>query len=162
MGGRDRQTNPRSIGGGESRGGHHDGHKGPEIRTGALDEPISLLAGSRLQFHTDADYVAPASIVSIFCNYPDLPRDLQVGSTILVDSGLLRLTVLSKMTRRFSAKCLRLACLVPAPYQFAWRRSQLARVHAERCHGLRSWHRSRHRLRRIVIRASCQRCNVTA
>ncbi len=70
--------------------------KGPEIRTGAIDQPISLISGSRLQFHTDPNYQPPASVVSVFCNYPDLPRDIHVGSTILVDSGLLRLTVLSK------------------------------------------------------------------
>jgi pyruvate kinase len=70
--------------------------KGPEIRTGALEAPIELTAGDILQFHVREDYIAPRGINSVFVNYPDLPQDILVGTTVLVDSGLLRLKVLDK------------------------------------------------------------------
>ncbi len=70
--------------------------KGPEIRTGALATPVELHVGGLLQFHVSDDYVVPEGVTSVFVNYPDLPRDILVGATVLVDSGLLRLKVLEK------------------------------------------------------------------
>jgi pyruvate kinase len=65
--------------------------KGPEIRTGASSEVVELRAGELIELHTDT----PSSdIRSVFVNYKGLPGDVLVGSTILVDSGLIRLEVL--------------------------------------------------------------------
>ncbi len=71
--------------------------KGPEIRTGPLEVPIALKTGNLVQFHTEsACLVGDSSIASVSVNYSDLPRDVDVGATVLVDSGLLRLKVLEK------------------------------------------------------------------
>jgi pyruvate kinase len=65
--------------------------KGPEIRTGVVDEPIELRVGDSFEFYTDK----PSSdIRGVSVNYPGLPTDVAVGATILVDSGLMRLEVL--------------------------------------------------------------------
>ena len=65
--------------------------KGPEIRTGVVAEPIELHVGDVFEFYTDKP---SADVRGINVNYPGLPGDVTVGATILVDSGLIRLTVL--------------------------------------------------------------------
>lgn len=69
--------------------------KGPEIRTGPIDQPLSLEAGDRLRFDTEASECdAARRIISV--NYPGLARDVEIGSMMLVDSGLIQLKVLAK------------------------------------------------------------------
>ncbi|SFS71386.1 pyruvate kinase [Marininema halotolerans] len=65
--------------------------KGPEIRTGVLGvDEIQLVAGQR--FTLTAETVeGDASRVSI--SYPGLVNDVHPGSTILIDDGLIGLTV---------------------------------------------------------------------
>ena len=65
--------------------------KGPEIRTGVVPEPIELRIGDVFEFYTDKP---SADVRGVSVNYPGLPGDVSVGATILVDSGLIRLTVL--------------------------------------------------------------------
>src|SRR5271170_7324775 len=67
--------------------------KGPEIRTGAITEPIELKAGEIFEFHTTTP---TDGIRSVMVNYPSLPADVSVGATVLVDSGLIRMQVLEK------------------------------------------------------------------
>src|SRR5450432_1264222 len=65
--------------------------KGPEIHTGPLAEPIELEAGQLFELYT----VTPTDgIPGVKVNYPGLPTDVTVGGTVLVDSGLTRLTVI--------------------------------------------------------------------
>ena len=67
--------------------------KGPEIRTGVVTTPITLQAGDLFEFYTRTPETdAPG----IDVNYPGLPQDVAVGSTVLVDSGLIRMMVESK------------------------------------------------------------------
>ena len=67
--------------------------KGPEIRTGAVSEPIELKSGDHFEFYT----ASPSDgMRGIDVNYPGLCADVAVGTTILVDSGLIRLHVLEK------------------------------------------------------------------
>ncbi len=74
--------------------------KGPEIRTGIVHEPIELRAGEPFEFYT----TAPSDgIPGIDVNYPGLPSDVEVGSTILLDSGLMRLEVRKKTNRTSAA-----------------------------------------------------------
>lgn len=69
--------------------------KGPEIRTGKVERPISLKAGDRVEFHIEgADPTGDLPSVSV--NYPGLPHDLEVGNIVLVDSGLIRMKVFEK------------------------------------------------------------------
>ncbi len=70
--------------------------KGPEIRTGDVDGKIELTAGGLLDFRTESSPPASDGVLSVTVNYPDLPHDVDVGQIVLVDSGLLRLRVLSK------------------------------------------------------------------
>lgn len=69
--------------------------KGPEIRTGAIDDPIELAVGDELVLYT-ADGAAHEDVTSISVNYTGLPQAVAIGATVLVDSGLMRLKVLGK------------------------------------------------------------------
>ncbi|MBW4084188.1 pyruvate kinase [Paenibacillus sp. S150] len=65
--------------------------KGPEIRTGKLEvEPIELVQDEYLTLTTE-EILGDQNRISI--TYTDLPNDVQVGSTILIDDGLIGLTV---------------------------------------------------------------------
>lgn len=65
--------------------------KGPEIRTGKLAvEPIELVQDEFLTLTTE-EILGDQNRISI--TYSDLPNDVQVGSTILIDDGLIGLTV---------------------------------------------------------------------
>ncbi len=67
--------------------------KGPEIRTGAVAEPIELKTGDTFEFYT----VKPTEgVLGVDVNYPGLANDVNVGATVLVDSGLIRLQVIEK------------------------------------------------------------------
>ena len=70
--------------------------KGPEIRTGVLDEPIELRPGQLLELHTDSSSGGTPGVASASVNYADLPSDVFVDGIILVDSGLLRMRVVEK------------------------------------------------------------------
>jgi len=65
--------------------------KGPEIRTGKLAvEPIELVQDEYLTLTTE-EILGDQNRISI--TYSDLPNDVQIGSTILIDDGLIGLTV---------------------------------------------------------------------
>ncbi len=65
--------------------------KGPEIRTGNLEqENIQLTKGQTFIFTTD-DIVGNADRVSV--TYEGFPQDLKIGARVLVDDGLIELVV---------------------------------------------------------------------
>lgn len=65
--------------------------KGPEIRTGKLkEEPIELVQDEFITLTTE-EILGDKDRISI--TYKDLPQDVEVGSTILIDDGLIGLTV---------------------------------------------------------------------
>jgi pyruvate kinase len=69
--------------------------KGPEIRTGPLDQPFELERDEEFEFFLDRDAEpVTTGIRGVRINYPSLKNDVAVGDTVLVDSGLLRLRVL--------------------------------------------------------------------
>src|SRR4051812_22371946 len=71
--------------------------KGPEIRTGDLAVPIELKPGEIFDFTVKPDAERHGvEVRSVDVNYRDLVNDIKVGDTVLVDSGLIRLEVLSK------------------------------------------------------------------
>ncbi len=70
--------------------------KGPEIRTGPVENPIKLNPGDLIEFHTETFAAAADGVHRVSVNYKDLPGDIEVGSIVLVDSGLLRFRVLDK------------------------------------------------------------------
>lgn len=86
--------------------------KGPEIRTGDVPETFALEKGEIFDFTyglgiggTDA-----AGNRRVDVNYPDLAQDLNVGDTVLVDSGLIRMKVLEIKDQR-----VRCEVLIPGP-----------------------------------------------
>lgn len=65
--------------------------KGPEIRLGKLkEEPIELVAGESITLTTE-EILGDRERIPV--TYKDLPGDVHVGSTILIDDGLIGLTV---------------------------------------------------------------------
>nr|WP_236649807.1 pyruvate kinase [Rhodopirellula sp. SM50] len=70
--------------------------KGPEVRTGPVDAPIELKSGDRLELHTQPFQLCDDGVHRVSVNYPDLPADVEVGATVLIDSGLLRTKVMQK------------------------------------------------------------------
>jgi pyruvate kinase len=68
--------------------------KGPEIRTGPLEGAFELKAGETFDFFLEKE-MEPVweGIRGVRVNYPHLANDVSVGDTILVDSGLIRLSV---------------------------------------------------------------------
>ncbi|BAE74713.1 pyruvate kinase I [Sodalis glossinidius str. 'morsitans'] len=69
--------------------------KGPEIRTMKLvnGADVSLRAGQTFTFTTDQSIIGNSERVAV--TYPGFTQDLAVGNTILVDDGLLGMTVTS-------------------------------------------------------------------
>ena len=67
--------------------------KGPEIRTGELvdHKPVTLVAGSRIVLTTN-NMLGSAECVSV--SYEGLPFDVESGTRILIDDGLIELKVL--------------------------------------------------------------------
>ncbi|MEZ5302207.1 MAG: pyruvate kinase [Verrucomicrobiales bacterium] len=79
--------------------------KGPEIRTGRLDAPIDLPAGGQIEFYIEgAEPTGDLPATSV--NYAGLPGDLEVGATVLVDSGLIQMRVIGKDDARVRCEVL--------------------------------------------------------
>ena len=76
--------------------------KGPEIRTGILETPLQLNRGDQIDLLADPQtassvpFTSSDGTASVSVNYPDLPSEVEVGQTVLVDSGLMRWKVLDK------------------------------------------------------------------
>ncbi len=76
--------------------------KGPEIRLGYFKEEPVLLEEGALVTLTTEDIKGDREIIPV--NYPDLPRDVREGDTIMVADGLIALKVLSTGDKEI--KCL--------------------------------------------------------
>ena len=79
--------------------------KGPEIRTGYLenDEPVMLHTGDIIRITMDYSFLGNAKKVAI--SYPGLYDDISVGGRILIEDGNLTLKVIEK-----DATCKELIC----------------------------------------------------
>ncbi len=79
--------------------------KGPEIRTGYLenDEPVMLHKGDIIRITMDYSFLGNAKKVAI--SYPGLYDDISVGGRILIEDGNLTLKVIEK-----DASCKELVC----------------------------------------------------
>ncbi len=64
--------------------------KGPEIRLGSLKDEYELIQGEEVTLTTE-DIVGDNKRIPV--TYSNLPNDLSVGSTVLIDDGLIGLTV---------------------------------------------------------------------
>lgn len=86
--------------------------KGPEIRTGDVPETFELQAGQTIDFTYDEGMggIGEDGILRVDTNYPDFHKDISVGDTVLVDSGLMRLKVLNIVDNR-----VRCEVIIPGP-----------------------------------------------
>jgi pyruvate kinase len=72
--------------------------RGPTIRTGDLPQSVVLNKGDTVEFTlNDAPAAHP---ISTTVNYPGLYLDLKKGDTVLVDNGILQMTVLETSEER--------------------------------------------------------------
>lgn len=78
--------------------------KGPEIRTGDVDHPMELKTGEVFDFTIKPGTENSEEIRSVDVNYSNLVNDIEVGSVVLVDNGLIRLEVLEKDAARIRCK----------------------------------------------------------
>lgn len=79
--------------------------KGPEIRTGAVEEPIKLAAGDLIEFYI-VGAEPTGDIPAVTVNYPGLPGEISIGDTVLVDSGLIQLKAVEKTDERIRLEVL--------------------------------------------------------
>ncbi len=86
--------------------------KGPEIRTGEVPETFELEQDEIFEFTCAQGIggVTEEGIRRVDVNYPSFSKDINVGDTILVDSGLIRLRVL-----RIDNTSVRCQVLIPGP-----------------------------------------------
>ncbi len=82
--------------------------KGPEIRTGVVDKPLDLKEGDVVDFitHAQISQTIGSGHYSVPINYPSFSKDVEVGQVVLVDSGLIKMQVLSKQSDKVSCKVL--------------------------------------------------------
>lgn len=82
--------------------------KGPEIRTGDLPAPVELEAGQLIDLLPQPG-PPEDGVLAVSVNYPGLGRDVVEGAVVMVDSGLIRLQVITA-----SAERVRCRVVVPA------------------------------------------------
>ncbi len=71
--------------------------KGPEVRTGPVDEPFEFKKGDKVCFYIhekELEAHGDTSVAAVTVNYPGLVKDVKVGDTVLGDSGLIRMEVI--------------------------------------------------------------------
>jgi pyruvate kinase len=78
--------------------------QGPAIRTGDLKNPLDLKPGDILELTVRG--AQSEEKYSVDVNYADLVNDIQVGDTVLVDNGMMRLQVLEKRQNRIICRVL--------------------------------------------------------
>lgn len=66
---------------------------GPSIRTGDVEEPWQLKKGDWVEFRL-TENATTTTPYSVTVNYSELNRDLKLGSTILIDGGMIQVRVL--------------------------------------------------------------------
>jgi pyruvate kinase len=80
--------------------------KGPEVRTGDVETPMELRPGEVFDFtvRPEAKGENDEEVRSVNVNYRDLVNDIQVGDTVLVDNGVIRMEVLEKNQARIRCR----------------------------------------------------------
>ncbi len=76
--------------------------QGPAIRTGAVEKPIDLKKGDVLEFRVRGEKASERKSVDV--NYDKFNEDVNVGDTVLVDNGLIKLVVIAKKRDRVLCK----------------------------------------------------------
>lgn len=87
--------------------------KGPEIRTGDVPETFELEKGEIIDFTFGQGIgsLGEDGVRRVDLNYPGFSKDIKVGDTVLVDSGLMRLLVLEIKEDQY----VRCEVIIPGP-----------------------------------------------
>ena len=80
--------------------------KGPEIRTGELEQPLQLEKDGLIDFVLSTDTAQTDGVPQVKVNYPKLITDLKIGDEVLVDSGLIQMEVIEKEPTHIRCKVL--------------------------------------------------------
>src|SRR6266705_4837234 len=83
--------------------------QGPAIRTGPVKTPLELKKGDVLEF--TVGHAKKTEKKSVEVNYDKFANDVNVGDTVLVDNGLIKLTVIEKKKNRVLCKVITPAAL---------------------------------------------------
>jgi pyruvate kinase len=83
--------------------------QGPAIRTGPVKTPLELKKGDVLEF--TVGHAKKTKKKSVEVNYDKFANDVSVGDTVLVDNGLIKLTVIEKKKNRVLCKVVTPAAL---------------------------------------------------
>jgi pyruvate kinase len=83
--------------------------KGPEIRTTACDEPMTIRAGEKIRMEGNPGQKTVPGHISV--TYPGFAQDLKLGDTILIDDGEIELRVVEKHPKYLWAEALNDAVL---------------------------------------------------
>jgi len=83
--------------------------QGPAIRTGPVKTPLQLNKGDLLEFTVRGGKKSEKKSVEV--NYDKFADDVNVGDTVLVDNGLIKLTVVEKKKNRVLCKVITPAAL---------------------------------------------------
>lgn len=77
--------------------------EGPEIRTGALETPITYTMWEIFKIYISANHGDPKGL---FCDYQSLVDDVKIGGIVKIDAGLLEVEVLEKWSEYIVVKAL--------------------------------------------------------
>src|SRR5438105_594917 len=83
--------------------------QGPAIRTGPVKTPLQLKKGDVIEF--TVGHAKKTEKKSVEVNYDKFADDVNVGDTVLVDNGLIKLTVTAKKKNRVLCKVVTPAAL---------------------------------------------------
>lgn len=65
--------------------------KGPDIRTGMREAPLQVKKNQTFNIFVDLEKLTEDS--DIFCDYPGILKDVEIGQQVIIDSGLLLVEV---------------------------------------------------------------------
>ncbi|KGN95931.1 pyruvate kinase [Porphyromonas crevioricanis] len=78
--------------------------KGPEVRTTTVESPIVYREGDNFYIKGDPSSISTKECLSV--NYTNFVRDVNVGSCILIDDGILEIEVLERIEDRLYCRAL--------------------------------------------------------
>jgi pyruvate kinase len=130
----DHPPHPRRLPDRRPRGRHHDGHQGPRDPHRRPRGPARAQGRAKpfdFTVKPGGDRENAEEVRSVDVNYKDLVNDINVGDTVLVDNGLIRLEVLQRRRPHPLPRAHPRLPVLPPPHQSARRQGQPALLHRQ-------------------------------